>query len=119
MINISKNKYGVNIEITAIPMGDDWNVSITGGERAHIGAVALAIPQMQGEIDVKVLTVEGHKEDQIVSFAAERLAAHFNVQIVVSCGIHRDNISKKDILNFIKIVKEGLSELINTIENEM
>ena len=44
MINISKSINGLNISLFAVRMGNDFNISILGGDDPQIGAVALAVP---------------------------------------------------------------------------
>ena len=44
MINISKSINGLNISLCAVRMGNDFNISILGGDDSQIGAVALAVP---------------------------------------------------------------------------
>ena len=44
MINISKSINGLNISLFAVRMGNDFNISILGGDDSQIGAVALAVP---------------------------------------------------------------------------
>ncbi|TEB09207.1 hypothetical protein Psfp_04291 [Pelotomaculum sp. FP] len=99
-------------------MGKDWNVVITGGEIPHLGSIALGIPrpslQNSARISatVSVLTLTGHKEDEIVRPAAYFLASRLNAPVVVSCGIHNEQIKSEDIRRIGDLVQEALTDLL-------
>lgn len=96
----------VRVEVLTIPMGNDLCVIITGGNRPHLGAVAVS--QVRPSLDdpsqvsasTSVITLLGHKEDAIVQKAGQKLAAALNKNVVVCCGIHVDKITQ-DELQFI------------------
>ena len=84
------------------------NVLITGGDFAHIGAVSIVDPQ--GEIFTK--TFEGHKDNFVSVEWAEKLYKKFNIPVVVSVGIHYDNIDYTGIENVISEMKKALDEVL-------
>lgn len=94
------------IEFVAIPMGDDLCIVIAGGEVPHLGAVAVAQarPSLKDRSKVSattsVITLLGHKEDDISRRVAHALAAKLNKNVVVCCGIHVDAITP-DEMTFI------------------
>jgi gallate decarboxylase subunit D len=102
-----------NFDLTAsvTKVGQDAVVVIFGGERPHIGAVALADPRQSLKNPEKisatasVLCLPGHKEDAIVKSASERLAAVANRPVVVTAGIHWDNLRESDLNQIIKNVE--------------
>ncbi|NLI14311.1 proteasome assembly chaperone 4 family protein [Pelotomaculum propionicicum] len=118
IIEISKKYGGLNVELQAIAMGRDWNVIITGGEIPHLGAIALGIPRPslqnpeQTSATVSVLTLTGHKEDEIARPAAHFLASKLNAPVVVTCGIHNDRIKPEDIRRVGQLVQEALNDLV-------
>ena len=84
-------------------IGDDLLVAIWGGEKPHIGAVAAAEsrPSTQ-DPDVVSATASVfcylmHKEDDIAKAAAKRLSAALETKVVVTAGIHWDNLSTEGI----------------------
>ena len=83
-------------------------VLITGGDLAHIGAVSIADPK--GEICTK--TFEGHKDNFISEEWAEKLYEKFQVPVVVSVGIHYDNINSNGIEKIISEMKKALDEVL-------
>jgi hypothetical protein len=117
MIELSKEKDRVRIQLIAIPMGDDLAVTIGGGDKPHIGAVALGIPapsqHVQGKINasVSVLTLTGHKEDELARKAVSSLSRDLNRVVVVCCGIHIDAITPEGIAVVVELVDALVSEL--------
>ncbi|HBS60096.1 MAG TPA: hypothetical protein DEA44_12610 [Firmicutes bacterium] len=117
MIEIDKSQANMTIKLRAIPLGDGWNVALTGG-KAHIGAVAMGIPRAsladpgQTSASVSVLTVTGHMDDEIARPAAYVLAKELKQVVVVTCGIHYDQITPEDILAVRKNVQEVLAEFL-------
>jgi hypothetical protein len=84
-------------------VGQDILVSIWGGTRPHIGAVGIAVPRhslnnpKKWSATSSNFTFPGHKEDTLVKKISERLAAQLRRNVVVTAGIHWDNITPKEI----------------------
>ena len=82
---------------------EDVVVELTGGDRPHIGAVALAQlrPSLKNPNEVSattsVLTCLGHQEDDLARGMASRIAKQAKMNTVVICGIHLDEISEDEI----------------------
>ena len=89
-------------------IGKDLLVAIWGGERPHIGAVAVAQPRPSlrdpdvTSASTSVFCFVGHKEDELAKAAAEILSATLDTAVVVTAGIHWDNLEEKAILKIIK-----------------
>jgi len=89
-------------------IGPDLLIAIWGGERPHIGAIAVAQPRPSlKDPDVtsataSVICFVGHKEDELAKASAEILAAALNTPVVVVAGIHWDNLDEEAILRIIK-----------------
>ncbi|MBQ6819709.1 MAG: hypothetical protein IJO26_00250 [Clostridium sp.] len=121
MITINKNFKNFAITCTAIKMGNDWNISIYGGDIPHIGALALGIPRPslkdKNKISssVSILTITGHKEDDIVKKIAELCSSAWNSTVVVTCGIHIDNLTLNDITQLNSLIDDLAQELITKI----
>lgn len=89
---------GQPITCVATPMGNDLNLSIFGGQRAHIGCTVLAVPRLSltgtgRSATVSTLNRTGHKDDVVASAVAHRVAAELDCAVSCSCGIHIDNAS--------------------------
>jgi gallate decarboxylase subunit D len=97
----TRGQYRVNAE--ALLIGEDLVVSIWGGTRPHVGAVALAIPrpslkkQKGTSATSSVFTRLGHKEDEIVKRFSEQVSAGVHRVVVVTAGIHWDGIAPEGV----------------------
>lgn len=107
-----------NIECSVVKMGNDFNISIYGGDIPHIGALALGIPRKslddenQISSSVSLLTITGHKEDLIVQKAAKKLSKELNSTVSVCCGIHIKNITFEEIKELDILIDQLIYELI-------
>ncbi|MDU5105528.1 hypothetical protein [Clostridium sp.] len=121
MLTLTKKFKTYDINCSVVQMGNDWNISIYGGDIPHIGALALGIPRPSLEnknkisSSVSVLTITGHKEDVIVQNVAKVLSSTLNSTVIVSCGIHINDISFDDIQNLNLVIQNLVNELISKI----
>lgn len=105
------------VEITAIYCGPDINICILGGTHPHLGASALGLPRASlkdpntRSASVSVLTVTGHKEDELVRDAAIRITSACGCITSVQAGLHIDNASPDDIKLLWKNYEIALKEL--------
>jgi len=105
-IHTNEDEYNLSAHVRLI--GDDMLVAIWGGEKPHIGAVAAAqsSPSLKDpkvmSTTASVLCYSGHKEDELAKSAAKKLAAALDTKVVVTAGIHWDNISAGGIQKVIR-----------------
>ena len=105
-INTNEGEYDLAASIRQI--GQDLLVAIWGGEKPHIGAVAMAQPRpslRDPEVTsstASVFAYVGHKEEELAKAAAEILAATLKTNVVVTAGIHWDNLSPEGIQRVIE-----------------
>ncbi len=84
-------------------IGNDLVVTISGGAKPHVGAVAVGIPRPSlDDPDIvsataSVFAMIGHKEDDLARNMARVLAAKLNRTVVITVGIHVDKISAEEI----------------------
>lgn len=122
MLHITKKFNRHDIHCTAVKMGNDFNISIYGGDKAHIGAVALGIPRPSLEDNNKIsssvslLTITGHKEDIIAQKCAKILSSKLNSTVVVACGIHIKNIAFQEIQALNTIIDQITDDLVLQIK---
>jgi phage gp45-like len=96
-----------DLEASVRRVGRDVLVAIWGGEKPHIGAVAVAQPRPSlrdpqiTSATTSVFCLVGHKEDELAKAAAEVLAAALNATVVVTAGIHWDDLSFEGIQQVI------------------
>jgi hypothetical protein len=89
-------------------IGSDLLIAIWGGEKPHIGAVAVAQPRPSlkdpavTSSSASVICLLGHKEDELAKAAAEIVAAALKTQVVVTAGIHWDNLAPEAIQRVVR-----------------
>jgi len=92
-------------------MGDDLNVVVYGGDRPHIGAVAVASVEDDGSIHVREIVIGSHREDAVATPAAERIAAALNTSVCVCAGMHWDQIDAagiETVLNNARLLVDAI-----------
>jgi hypothetical protein len=106
VVKTEEDSYNLSAGVRLI--GEDVLVAIWGGEKPHIGAVAVAQPRPSlKDPDVtsataSVICLVGHKEDELAKASAEILAATLNTAVVVTAGIHWDNLDPEGIRRIIQ-----------------
>jgi hypothetical protein len=109
------------LQASGLVIGRDLSVSIWGGTHPHIGAVALAIPRpslrnkRKTSATSSVLTLSGHKEDGPVKMVSEALASALNKNVVVTAGIHWDNLKPEEIILIVNLTKKLSEKIIEKI----
>ena len=117
-ITLSARRGRIGLQLVATVMGRDLLVALSGGERAHIGAVALsqARPSLEGDGGVSsstsVITLTGHKEDDLARALASRLAVSLDASVCVACGIHVDGIGAQELKDVAAMTEELVLDLI-------
>ena len=105
-VSTNQGRYDLSASIQII--GSDILISIWGGEKPHIGAVAISEPRPSlrdaSEISAStsVFCFLGHKEDELAKWLANNLASALNKKVVVTAGIHWDNIREEGIKQVVK-----------------
>ena len=98
-------------------IGEDYENTMQGGEKPHIGCVVLAVPRPSLEENGKrsstssVLNVTGHKDEVLCRYLAEQTAAKENAVTVCCGGFHMDHITKEQI----KEVKQAVKEMVHLL----
>lgn len=109
----------VKINMKSILIGDDLCVIISGGDSPHIGCVTLSVPRPSLEdssvisATTSVLNLIGHKDDEAARYVSHILSSKLNKNVVVTCGIHLDNISEEEINITIELLKVLTDNLIH------
>ena len=105
-IQTEEDAYNLSASVRLI--GADVLMAIWGGEKPHIGAVAVAQPRPSlkdpklTSASASVICLVGHKEDELVKAMAEIMAATLKTQVVVTGGIHWDNLTPEAIQQIIR-----------------
>lgn len=105
------------LDASVTRIGRDLLIAVYGGTQPHIGAVGIAHPRpgLKNPETISatssVYTVTGHKEDTVVKMMAEKIASSLNQMVVVTAGIHWDNLDAEGI----KQVMVSCKKLTETI----
>jgi len=108
----TRNRGLFHASLSLQPLGDDLQVVIWGGERPHVGAVAVAEPRIsrtdpsRTTASSSVITLSGHKEDELARDAALRLAIVARSAVAVTAGLHWDQLDASDIKEVLLLCDE-------------
>ena len=118
-LHFTSNIAQTTLRLSAVPLGEDLSVAICGGDRGHIGAVAVSQPRPsladpeRVSSTTSVITLLGHKEDELARQVAGQLAQQLGVTVTVACGIHIDAILPEQILQIEQGVQQMTAQLVN------
>jgi len=118
VIELSRSRGRVALRLTAARLGADLAVTLSGGDRPHIGAVAVSQPRPSlrggGETSAttSVIALLGHKEDELARQMAARVAAATGGTVCVACGIHLDAIGSAELEDVRALSDELATELL-------
>jgi gallate decarboxylase subunit D len=108
---------GAWLEAACVGVGDDLVVVVGGGQRPHVGAAALAI-SVPGVVDPSARTcssylvsVPGHREEDLARDGALRLSRALRRQVVVTVGIHDDAISRERIELYLGLFRRLMDQV--------
>ena len=106
-------------------IGNSLLVAIWGGEKPHIGAVSVAQPRPSLK-DAKITSstasvfcLLGHKEDDLAKAGSEILASALNTDVVVTVGIHWENLDEKGVKKVIRNSEILLDLILERISSEI
>ncbi len=114
---IEKEMSYAGLYIRVSCLGDDYCVSLWGGEKPHIGCAVLAIPRPSltgdGSVSVtsSVLNVTGHKDEELCRYVAEQIARRKNAVTVCTGGFHMDQITEEQICEVRRTGREVMQDL--------
>lgn len=120
--NFSIGRGRAKLDFSVIILGNDISISISGGTKPHVGAVALSIPRPSLQNDKKMsattslLAVTGHKDDEVAKSVAEKVASSTGKTVVAIAGIHIDNATVKEIEAIRKNADSGTRKTITMIK---
>ncbi|HHU76400.1 MAG TPA: hypothetical protein GXZ24_05860 [Firmicutes bacterium] len=103
MISFVEGSEPYQVEISARLVGDDLVAIVEGGELPHVGAVAVSIPRpsladaSEVSSSTSIFTFVGHKEDMLARTMAAGIASALQRNVVLTTGIHVDNIPAEGI----------------------
>jgi predicted transcriptional regulator len=117
MMEIIEGKDKYKVKLVAIKSGEDLTVIISGGEKPHIGAMAVSIPRPslkdlnKVSTSTSVFTLIGHKEDELSKQIAENITKVTKKVTVAIVGLHIDKATAQDIGYLIQNTQKVVNKL--------
>ena len=99
--------YPGTLLVTVFALGDDLLVLMTGGDRPHIGAAALA----SGEMKPAALCFPGHKDDIPAERIVRELSSVTSCRVAAVCGVHYDHFDGEVLKTFNASLDRAAAEL--------
>ncbi len=117
-IELTRQVLGYPLTVTAIPAGRDWSITILGGCRPHVGSVSLA-ECSDGTVSLRSWVLPTHQDGIVGELFARRLAQEFHSTVSVTCGIHYEGPSRRDLDHIVSCAEELLEQLVRQIVQAM
>ena len=118
ILALARARGRVAVRLTCVRMGRDLAVTLSGGDRPHIGAVAVSQPRASlreggpRSASTSVITLPAHKEDDLARAVAARFAAALDAVVTVACGIHLDSIRPEEFKDVQELADELAGEAL-------
>ncbi|WP_286154895.1 hypothetical protein [Bacillus sp. FJAT-27264] len=105
-----ENIHPGEIELTALEVGRDLLLLITGGV-SHIGAASTAF-LIGDQVEVLTSAVPHHKEHTLSEGIAHKVATALRRSVTVVMGIHYDDLTKEGIQQVVEIVNAKVEQYL-------
>jgi hypothetical protein len=114
LIELTAQRGRVRLTLRCLRMGQDLCLTLSGGDREHIGAVALGEPQGEDQRNATtaVLALTGHREGALARRIASRVAAQRSAVVCVACGIHVEAIQPEELTAVLELAEDLTQELL-------
>jgi len=101
-VQLSYGEGRYKIYISAIITGDGISLTVTGGEKPHVGGMALAVPRTGGwhnktACDIWITPRYGHRDSEVADMVARMLCLDTGQTVAVVAGIHIDQADSREI----------------------
>ncbi len=109
------------VEGVAVATGAGAIVTLTGGERPHVGAVGLGVPRpslrngKRTSASSSVFAITGHRDDALAKPLAELIASRLNQVAVVVVGVHVDQAGPDDIARLSEHTRQAAERLLDRL----
>ena len=113
------------IDIDVMEVGDELVVVVNGGDKPHVGSVAIAVPRPSHKDSsslsstVSVYNFTGHKDDQIASPLAGLIARNCNRTAVVLAGVHIEGAREQDIVCLLDHMSKMNERIIEDLKKRI
>jgi hypothetical protein len=117
---LSDGKYSLYTVTTVCD--DGIQVYVGGGEKTHIGSVAISQPRKSLTGDgsfsctTSVFNLLGHKDDAVSVTLAEAIATALNCVVVVTAGVHVNAASSADIERLLQNTRRLTEKILTRLK---
>lgn len=111
---LKRTLFGADIIAQVTVLDEGVHVLLAGGERSHVGAVALA---QNGE-RLACPSFPGHKEQAVAERWACLLSERTAGCVTAACGIHYDNATAEQISEILRVCDGLLDEMLAAVTRE-
>ena len=124
VIRCSKGENNERIDLIGITTADGLIVCVLGGDKPHVGAIALGIPRPSlkdpdvTSVTSSVLTLINHKDDRIARPMAEAFAKKLKQPTVVIAGVHVEGASRSIIKKLVSNATSAGNTLTKALKGE-
>jgi hypothetical protein len=108
---------------TAVVTAGGVALTLVGGERPHVGAVAIGIPRPslarpgRQSATTSVVTVTGHKDDELARPLAQELASRLGQPAAVVAGVHIERPRARDFERVFRNAKRALDAILAEVQS--
>lgn len=96
------------ISIDVKDTGAGISILIAGGDKGHIGAIAVA---ESGKI-IESITLPGHKESVICETWGRKVSETYCGPVIVEAGVHYDHITGEQIREVLGVLEKELEAFV-------
>ena len=95
------------VSMMIIKICQDILTLIYGGDKPHIGAIAIGIPSLgeftrEKQVSVSVFTMPGHRDYELVRKPANLFSSKTKGKTVVVAGVHIEKAHRKEIEEILR-----------------
>ena len=112
LLLVHKGEGILQVSALLVKVGGDFLVLVYGGERPHIGGLALSI---EGSPPI-AFSLPRHKDYLVAAKAASLVSRSLGRTCLAVAGIHVENASREDIEKLVEYSEECVRELISVVQ---
>lgn len=119
-VKVSYGEGRYKIDISSVITANGISITVTGGEKPHVGGMALSVPRKslssdRTSCDTWVSPVPGHKDTEVAVPVAEMVCLETGQTTAVVAGIHIDRAEEREIRQLVENSREAARLLIEQI----
>ena len=106
-----------SVELTAIVAGEGFSLTLTGGEKPHVGGAAICYPNEDGSGQERCqeICLPGHRDIEAARLVAEAVCRATGVATAVVCGIHIDDATAEEIETILSNCADAAHQITSAL----